>query len=391
MVDKLTELVKAAYTEKAAAFFEKLKAMNLTDKELSAVPSLFIPGWGVNYDSSCFKVAIAGKETLYWSNEYGDSLKCDMSAYEAGRYDILSSCRRFREQGPAEWYNVFWQYPATAVAKLFDCTRDDVLTKDNPLLRSIAWFNGHAIETINSMGVDKTDIAPDKMVSIQNAVDECGLSDFGTFVKVFRPHVIFYFYRNRSGIPERNFPNETEFVQKWGDGIIDEYRIDGQTIMLHCPHTTYLAHGNLKKDELADLVQEILRARNVLLAPCSQNSSIDFYRMSAVEWATWVEFVRSEALKYADADNMTLSRHLIAAVAKELAKRHATMNAQTLVLILNEVDKFRMDNWQYSPERRGPCASVRGAWNDYTNAGKDVEAKWIAEAFTKLNGEYAWK
>ena len=69
MVDKLTELVKAAYTEKAAAFFEKLKAMNLTDKELSAVPSLFIPGWGVNYDSSCFKVAISSFSSPAWDSQ----------------------------------------------------------------------------------------------------------------------------------------------------------------------------------------------------------------------------------------------------------------------------------------------------------------------------------
>lgn len=67
------------------------------------------------------------------------------------------------------------------------------------------------------------------------------------------------------------------------------------------------------------------------------------------------------------------------------------MSAQTLVFILNEVDRFRRDDWLYSPERRGPCASVRGAYNGFVNAGKKTEAKWIAEAFTKLNGELAWE
>ena len=391
MIDRLAEQVKKVYAEKAAAFFERVKAMNLTDKELKAVPSLFVPGWGEDYDSSCFKVAIAGKETLYWGNEHGDSLKCDLAAYEKGQYDVLASCRRFRQDGPAEWYNVFWQYPATALAKLFDSTRDDVLTKSNPLLRSIAWFNGHSVETYDSDGVDKTDISPEKMTMLQNAADESGLCDFETFVKVFRPNVLLYFYRNKSGVPERNFPEDIEFIQKWRDGIIDEYRIGGQTILLHCPHTTYFAHGNLKQSELADLVYDILKARNVQTALCDKNVNIDFYHMSAVEWTTWVEFVRNEAEKYPDMGNMTLSHHLMATVAKELAKRHATMNAQTLVLILNEVDKFRRESWQYSPERRGPCSSVRGAWNAYTDAGKKVEAKWIAEAFTKLNGEFAWK
>lgn len=391
MIDRLAEQVKKAYAGKASAFFEKVKAMNLTDKELSAIPSIFIPGWGVDYDSSRFKVAIAGKETLCWGNEYGDSLKCDLTTYENGQYDVLASCRGFRETGPAQWRNTFWQYPAMALAKLFGSTRDEVLQKDNPLLRSIAWFNGHAIETYASDGVTKTDISPEKMTAIQNAADESGLSDFETFVRVFRPNVIFYFYRNKSGIPERNFPVDVELVQKWGDGIIDEYRLDGHTILLHSPHTTYLTHGNLKQSELAELVYDILKVRNVQIALCDNEASIDFYHMSAVEWMTWVEFARNEAEKYPDMDNMTLSRYLMVVVAKELTKRHATMNAQTLVLILNEVDKFRKESWQYSPERRGPCSSVRGAWNAYTDAGKKVEAKWIAEAFTKLNGEFAWK
>lgn len=391
MVDRLAGQVKKAYADKATAFFEKVKGMNLTDKELTAIPSLFIPGWGMDYDSSGFKVAIAGKETLYWGNEYGDSLRCDLAAYENGKYDVLASCRGFRKAGPAQWRNTFWQYPATALAKLFGSTRDEVLTHDNPLLRSIAWFNGHAIETYASDGVTKADISFEKMSALQKAADESGLSDFETFVKVFRPHVIFYFYRNRSGIPERNFPEDIELVQQWGDGMIDEYRIDGQTILLHCPHTTYLTHGNLKQCELADLVYDILKARNVHIALCDKDDAIDFYHMSAVEWATWVEYVRREALKYPDSDNMSLSRHLMVVVARELAKRKATMNAQTLVLILNEVDKFRQYNWQYSSERRGPCSSVRGAWNEYIKAGKNVEAKWIAEAFTKLNGTYAWE
>lgn len=391
MKTSLEHIVRDAYKDKAAAFFEKLKAMNLTDEELNAVPSLFLPGWGENYESSFFKVAIAGKETLEWSNEYGDTLKCDLVAHEEGRYDVLASCRRFREQGPSEWYNVFWQYPATALARLFNSSRDAVLRKDNPLLRSIAWFNGHAIETIDSKGVDKSRISWEKMCSIQQIVDECGLGDFETFVKVFRPNVIFYFYRNKSGVPNRNFHPDFEKVQSWGNGIIDEYRIDGQTLLIHAPHTSYLTRVNLSQGALADIVYEILKTRGVKVSLCGDGAVLDFYRMSAVEWSAWVEFVRAEAQKHSDIDNMSLSRHLIAVVAHELAKRQARMNAQTLVLILNEVDKFRQDGWQYSPERRGPCSSVRGAYRTYLNDGKTVEANYIERAFTKLDGSYAYE
>lgn len=391
MEKTLDDVVTEVYTDKASAFLERIKAMNLTDKELSAVPSLFLPGWGEDYESSFFKVAIAGKETLSWGTECGDSLKCDLLACEEGRYDVLSSCRRFREQGPSEWYNVFWQYPASALARLFNSSRDEILRKDNPLLRSIAWFNGHAIETYESKGVDKSGLTWEKMFAIQQAADECGLSDFGTFTRVFRPNLIFYFYRNKSGIPNRNFPSDIEKVQSWWNGMIDEYRLDGQTLLIQVPHTSYLTRGNLSQSALADIVYEILKTRGVGTSLCGEGDVLDFNRMSAIEWRAWVEFVRGEAQNHADMENVSLSRHLIAVVAKELAKRHATMNAQTLVLVLNEVDRFRRDNWKYSPERRGPCSSVRGAYNAYANDGKDVEADYIARAFTKLDGSYAYE
>lgn len=77
-------------------------------------------------------------------------------------------------------------------------------------------------------------------------------------------------------------------------------------------------------------------------------------------------------------------------VARELRKTGSTMTAHTLVLLLNEVVKFRNDNWQYSPERRGPCSAVRGAYNAYANNGKQADADLIAESFTKFNGDMAY-
>lgn len=392
MSDRLQELVRAEYAGKAASFFEKVKAMGLADAELSAVPSLFIPGWGDGYDASFFKVAVAGMETVAWSNEYGDSLKCDIDAHANGQYDVAASCRLFRKDGPAEWRNTFWQYPATILARLFKSSKSEVLQKDDPLMRSVAWFNGHSIETFNSRGVDQSAISPEKMARLQEAADECGLSDFAAFADVFKPDLILYFYRNQSGVPNRCFPKDIEFVRHWGDhDFADEYRICGRTILLQFPHTTWLRIHHIPESEIAETVYEVLRSRNVRTALCEKNGAYDFFGMSAADWMSWVAFVRGEAAKYPDMDNMTLSHHLMSTVAKELAKHNATMNAQTLVLILNEVDKFRKDNWQYSKERRGPCASVAGAYRAYEEAGSQLDADCIAEAFTKLDGTHAWE
>ena len=70
IVDRLSEKVRVTYENRAKEFFERLSELNLTDAELNAVPSLFLPGWGEDYDSSFPKIVVAGKETLTWSNEY---------------------------------------------------------------------------------------------------------------------------------------------------------------------------------------------------------------------------------------------------------------------------------------------------------------------------------
>lgn len=391
MIDKLAERVKKAYADKTSAFFEKVKSMNLTDAEFNAVPSLFIPGWGEDYDSSFPRIVVAGKETLSWANEYGDSLKHDIDAFQRGGYDVLVSCRRYREEGPSDWQNRFWRYPVAALAKIFDWfSKADILVKDNPVLRSIGWFNGHAVETWCSQGIDKNGISVEKLNELQKLSDECGLSDFATFIDTFSPDVILYLYRNNSGIPNRCFPEEAQFIRYWGrDGLVSEWWI-GRTIVLQSPHPTNMSY-KVPMEEYASTIAEIFKARMVQGLLADTGVMHDFYEMKAPLWAAWVDFVRNEAAKYEGEGNMELSRHLMAVVAKELVKRGSTMTAQTLVLLLNEVDQFRKSGWQYSKERRGPYRSIGAAWRYYQSVGREVEAKYIAVAFTKRDGSHAWE
>ncbi len=381
------------YEPKVKGFFEDLSQCGFSDEELNAVPALFLPGWGEAYSSSILKIAIAGKETLYWGNDFGDSLLHDFNAAKDGSYTPSISCKRYRDQGPAEWFNKFWQYAAESIGRLFEQNKYDVLSKSSPVLRSIAWFNGHAIETIDSDGVDKGHISAERMNLLQSLADKHGLSSFETFISVFEPHVIIYFYRDTWGVSMRNLNEASgcEFIRSWGEGdAIREYRL-GDTIILNMRHTTWMTKGHMKEQDCADLVAEVLKARGLAAKlPSSNTTHYEVWSMSALMWRQWVAIVRSEAERYPEWNNWDLSRHLILTVARELRKTGSTMTAHTLVLLLNEVDKFRNECWQYSPERRGPCSAVRGAYNAYANNGEQADADLIAESFTKFNGEMAY-
>lgn len=389
----LRQKMETEYAPKVRGFFADVEQNQFSDEELNAVPALFLPSWGEAYSSSALKIVIAGKETYYWINDFGDSLLSDRNAVKDDAYTPSVGCGTYRAAGPAVWFNVFWQYAAESIGKLFEQNKLDVLTKTSEVLRSIAWFNGHAIETIASRGVASEHISPKRMQLLQNLADKNNLSSFESLISVFEPHIILYFYRDSYRMSKRNLNEASgcEFIRSWGgNDAINEYRL-GNTIILNMRHTSWMTRGNMKQKECADLIAEVLRARGLAARlPISCAAHYDFESMSATMWRQWVSIIRNEAERYLDFNNWDLSRHLILTVARELQKTNSTMTAQTLVLLLNEVVKFRNDNWQYSPERRGPCSTVRGAYNAYAGAGKQIDANVIAASFTKLNREMAY-
>lgn len=113
--------------------------------------------------------------------------------------------------------------------------------------------------------------------------------------------------------------------------------------------------------------------------------------MLAKDWRAWVRLLRGEAYKSSARDDRTLSQELVLFAARKLLRQKMTMTAQTLVALLNEVDRFRKTGWQYSESCRGPCASVRGVYNALSSAGRDSDAAVVAQAFKTVRGTYAYE
>ena len=285
--------------------------------------------------------------------------------------------------------------------------KNDVLDKDSPILRQIGWFNGHAIETAESKGIDHDNISRDKIDRLQILADMYELSSFKKMVSVLKPDIVIYFYRDSENRYSRFFDHdEIEFVRNWefydDKSAVREYQL-GKTIILNMRHTNWMTHGNMKENECAESIYQVLSQiffnKNLppFISEKNHNYSVD--NISIRTWLSFVEIIRTEAeskiqnMKNSSQDyqdNQTLARHLIAFLARELYKTQSTMTAQCLILLLNEVIHFRLTGWQYSPERRGPCSVVRTAWNYFDKRGRSLDAKYIADAYTKINGDYAY-
>lgn len=394
--------VEEVYRPLINAFFTQLKGLEIDEELLKQIPSLFLPCWGENYENARCKIVIAGKETRHWSTGNSDSLLSDLKLYEAGKYNVLAQNDEYRNDGPAEWQNNFWQYAATVLSVVNGCCKEEILSKDSKYLDNIGWFNSHAIETLDSASYKDKKIPYEIMAKIQKKADESGISDFSVLIEALHPDVIFYFYRNQNMIPNRNFPEGTECVRSYGrDNAVMEWRM-WQTTVYQMRHPSWMCRGNMSQDELAEIVKDIFTDHRddecalkksfdkVVVCNAGKAKLYDSQTMSALEWMRWVEFVRGNADNTKMEDNAELAREMIHCVAQELKSENALMTAQTLIMLLNEIDRFRQGRWLYSTERRGPCSVVRGAWNEFVRQNKEVEARKIAESFTKLDGNYAF-
>lgn len=136
---ELRKRFRDEYGPASELFFQRIADVGFTEKELWAVPALFLPGCGNLYAQSLVKVAIVGEGTNYWK----DSLLTDLDDRKKGKYELefsfevlqRESCERkgHLADGPTKWKNPFWK----AVAEVLNT----VYSTHDPLTRQVR-FSG---------------------------------------------------------------------------------------------------------------------------------------------------------------------------------------------------------------------------------------------------------
>ena len=402
---ELRKRFRDEYGPASDLFFQRIADVGFTDKELWAVPALFLPGCGNLYAQSLVKVAIVGEGTNYWK----DSLLTDLDARKNGKYELefsfevlqRESCERkgHLADGPTKWKNPFWKAVAEVLNTVY--STHDALDEASPIFRGIAWSNSYPIEKYKPDGVGggvaRDAITPSRLSLIQRIADECGLSSFDRFIRVFRPNVIIYTLHNSSGA-NRVFPKGIEMVEPVihpKDGspwLIKVYRY-GRTLIVQTQHPSWVTgRKHIGVEMFGRAIADVL-IRHRMFAPPAKEKFYDDSRDESFK--AFSKLLNDEANRLlaggCSVDNREMSYQLMLALADHLCVMNSTMTAVLMAELLNTVEKFRRDNWLYSTERRGPCAVAAGAWRYYTNSMKDEKsAAKIAEAFTKLDGRYAY-
>lgn len=390
----LREKFKSVYGPLVENFYKELEKLHLSQKELNAVPSLFLPGCGKFYAQSLIRVAVIGESTLRWN----DGLAADLQQIHDKNYDLTISFKHFQEGGPVSWGNRFWKYHAQVLEKIY--SRRDALTECNPIFSGVAWGNCFALEPYRDSGsaVDTKSISGATYGQIASIANKYRISGLENFVEVFSPNVIIYTCRNNYG-SDNIFPKgcilASEHKQPEGWVIkIWKYR---QTNIIQTQHPSWLSqYKHVKAEIFGQRVAEKLIELKCF-APVAMERHYCNFADAAPIFAGKLDQQAIELSRDRDVENMdyeylrSLSYKLFLALALELTKQRATMTASLACKLLNQIDIFKQKNFLYSPLGRGPCRTVAGAWRRFDWLGEKEHATAIAEAFTKNDGAYAWQ
>ena len=391
---RLREKFKAVYGPLVEGFYNELGNLNLSQKELNAVPSLFLPGCGKFYAQSLIKVAVFGESTLRWS----DGLAIDLQRIHDKNYDLTISFKYFQEDGPVSWGNRFWKYHAEVLEKIY--SRRDALAENNPIFSGVAWGNCFAIEPYRNSGsaVDINSISGAAYNRIASIASKYRISGLEHFIEVFDPNVIIYTCRNNYA-SDSIFPHGCMLISEYKqpEGWIIKVWKYGKTNIIQTQHPSWLSqYRHVKAEIFGQRVAEKLVELKCFAPVATERHYSDLADAVPI----FVEKLNEQAIELSrdrDPQNMdyeylrTLSYKLFLALALELAKQKATMTAALACKLLNEIQIFKKTKFLYSPLGRGPCRTVAGAWRCFDWMGEKAHAAAIAEAFTKKDGNYAWQ
>ena len=233
---------------------------------------------------------------------------------------------------------------------------------------------------------------------MQTIADECELSSFDKFIDVFRPNVIIYTLHNSNGA-NRVLPKGAKqiAVKKPIDGnawIIKVYRAR-RTLIIQTQHPSWVVgRKHVGIDTFGRAIAEVLIENNLFAPPAKEHF---YWDINDKACKVFSQLLNEEALRVKQGedwwDMKIMSYKLVSALADHLSLTNSTMTAALMVKLLNTVELFKEKNWLYSENGRGPCAVVAGAYRYYNDKGTRNDPKSaakIAEAYTRLNGRYAY-
>ncbi len=390
----LSQRHREVYGPRVDEFFESIEREGYTDAELAAVPELFLPACGPLYATSLVKVAVIGQETLRWGWDNG-GLAANRRAWKAGTFDPQMSWRVFRDTGPVEWQNRFWQYHFAVLEKVYG--RPGLLAGHNAVLDGIAWSNRFAVER-NGANVGNGDgqIREERFWKCRGLSEAAGLTSFQTFCDVFAPDAILYSCHNDAMGSDAVLTGAERVETKECDGFrIWTWKL-GKTWIFQTWHPSYLAQWKgVGVGAFADALRDAMLDRGVF-APIGAKAHYASDGDPGME--TFARCLEEEAGRIVAGEpgisDKELSYRLLGALALELGKQRATMTARQAGRLLNRIGRFKQNGYLFASEGHGPCAVVAAVWR-YFNFRETEEshqtAESVAAAYTTVRGTYAYE
>ena len=371
--NQLNERRIAEYEDLIRQFIDKIK-----DLDLTGIPEPHLPVVGETYVRSRYKIAFCGMETLGWGNieDFVKREPCDSVTASDYVIDTLEYLGY-----PKNYHATFWGFVLKFLSKFYNMPFEQLTSGEaKDVLKSFVWMNANSIERY-STSAEKDGADQGSWQKVKEA--SLPFDNLNHMLRVASPKVVFilsssvrenyYLDLNSMGL---QVDNSKDYLRITNEGLNYQYfyRRDTETHIFYLPHPTYVgAYSGRSIDEYVDSVIADLK-----------------------NYGVWERFPEENTPLFdngddVDMDSMDFKRMFIADLAKTLVRNNCVMSGQELQHILRRNNIHTSYGCEYGTDGgRGIHKTISTVWTYYHDAGDYQTAYFIARAFVKQDGSYAY-
>ena len=375
MKQLLDERRVAEYEDSIQEFKEKIKGINL-----KGIPEPHLPVFGRTYDKSKYKFVFCGMETFGWGQIEDFVERTPYDSVFASDYTIND----FEYLGyPKNYHATFWGFILKFLSKFYDIPFENLINKSNPdILQSFIWMNANSIERY-SVTAEKENADPDSWKIVKEASK--AFDDLNHVLRIANPKVVFILSSNTKreyylnlqdyGL---NVENAQDYLKLTNTDLNYQYfyRRDTGTHIFHLYHPTYIGlHSGRSIDDYIESIITYIKNYNVWNELPNKENTDDYFK---------------EETSYCK-NSMDYKRKFVAELAKTLVLNDCVMSGQDLQRIFNRNSIFTTYGCEYSDNGgRGIHGTIASIWKYYHDMNDYQTAYFIARAFVKQDGSYAY-
>lgn len=375
MKQLLDERREAEYVGLIQQFKEKIKDINP-----KGIPEPHLPVFGQKYENSKYKFVFCGMETYGWGKIENFMNRDPYESIFASDHTI----NNLEYLGwPKNYHATFWGFVLKFLSKFYHIPFENLIDKSNlDILKSFIWMNANSMERYQvTAEKENADYVNWQIVKEASKV----FDDLNHVLRIANPKLVFILSSGTRGEYYLNLQdygldveNAQDYLKLTNTDLNYQYyyRRDTGTHIFHLYHPTYMGlHSGRSIDDYIESIMADIKNYHIWNELPNGENADDYFK---------------EETSYCK-NSMDYKRKFVAELAKTLVLNDCVMSGQELQRLFNRNGILTTYGCEYSDNGgRGIHGTIASVWQYYHDMNDYQTAYFIARAFVKQDGSYAY-